>query len=307
MIIRGPCLHERDMAVRAVAALGAFLAPPQFRGKGRLGLLLGRLAAQASAEAVCFPGGLPLTVDLRDRIQRLMWCGAYEPETRALFRSLVTEGSVVVDVGAHIGYFSALAGSLAGETGAVHAFEPDPGCFAALASNASHWRGIVPWNLAVSDGSGSATLFRSARRGESGWASLLDGGGAGEEVVVPTVALDEWARSEKIARIDLVKIDAEGAELRILRGAERILAEHRPAVLLEANEVCLARDGRGASDLIDRLRSHGYRVWSIDSRRGRPTGTMLALHPARHGLGVEPALPGVRLSTPRTGGRPCAG
>jgi FkbM family methyltransferase len=202
-----------------------------------------------------------------------MWCGAYEPETTKIFRSLLIKGGIVLDVGAHIGYFSLIAAALVGRTGEVHAFEPDPDCFAALCRNAASWSHVVPWNLAVAELSGTASLHRSAHQGESGWSSIVNGGDGAEGVEVCTVALDDW----------------------ILDGAKRILFDHRPALVFEANEACLAADGRRVGDLIELARSIGYGVWQVFSARRRPTGTLLALHPRSRGNGGIGRLSHVRL------------
>ncbi len=67
--------------------------------------------------------------------QELLFKGAHEPGTTALFKKLVKEGMTVVDIGAHIGYFSLLAASLVREKGSVFAFEPEPRNYALLVRN----------------------------------------------------------------------------------------------------------------------------------------------------------------------------
>ena len=86
----------------------------QFRGKTRLTDMLGRLMLAFNGSRGMFPleGGETVTIDLGDRIQRLMWGGAYEPHVRNCFAALLRPGDTFVDVGAHIGFFSMIASSL---------------------------------------------------------------------------------------------------------------------------------------------------------------------------------------------------
>src|SRR5579864_2817767 len=98
------------------------------RGKGRLANVL--LQALKPDELECHPLH-NVTVALRpeQRIERLMWASAYERDLVTLFKRTIKPGMTVADVGANIGYFSAIAAGLVGSAGAVHAFEPNPECF----------------------------------------------------------------------------------------------------------------------------------------------------------------------------------
>jgi hypothetical protein len=98
--------------------IGRAVSHVEVRGKGRICGRVARSLVRLSPEAYCAPlPGMPLRVDLRDRIQALMWCNAYEPEMKAVFHAFVRNGCVVLEVGAHVGYFSLLAGGLVGEKG----------------------------------------------------------------------------------------------------------------------------------------------------------------------------------------------
>jgi FkbM family methyltransferase len=240
---------------------------------------------------------MPLRVDLRDRIQALMWCNAYEPEMKAVFHAFVRNGCVVLDVGAHVGYFSLLACGLVGEKGRVHAFEPDPDCFAKLRANAKRFSQITPWNMAVADRAGFVPLHRSPCSTESGWGSILEA--PGEErtrVQVRSTTLDAWLQTQPVDRVDFVKIDAEGAEYGILAGSQRLFHITRPIVVFEVNEGCLARDARLPSDLFRLIEPHGYGIWSVESGNRRPTGLCLGLPEGTRldaltasGIGLVPA------------------
>jgi FkbM family methyltransferase len=256
-----------------------------------------QLASHISTEAYCSPcRGATLRLDLRDRIQCLMWCDAYERETKLIFQVFISRGSTVVDIGANVGYFSVLAAALAGEAGAVHAFEPDPSCFVTLKENTNSVRQVTVWDLALSDQEGFATLYRTERDSESGWGSILKPSPDHKtQIKVRKTILDQWLVDNVVTNVDFVKIDAEGSEYRILQGSEHVLANHGPALLFEANEECLARDGREVSDLLSLMTSFGYFVWRVESPQRRATGVLLAL-PEHRSAEAGRLARGVRLA-----------
>jgi len=115
----------------------------QFRGKAHLADWLGRLTNSWTGGRGTFslPRGDIVTIDLGDRIQRLMWGGVYEPHVKRCLAALLRPGDTFVDVGAHIGYFSMIAASLVGSNGRVYSFEGNSSLFPTLRSNAAQF----PW------------------------------------------------------------------------------------------------------------------------------------------------------------------
>lgn len=144
-----------------------------FKGKVRVADLLGRLAGFCSGGRGIFPVDkrTNVNVDLRDRVQRLMWGGAYEPHVRKCLKTILRPGDTFVDVGAHIGFFSMIASSLVGEKGNVYAFEANSNLFGALQANASAYSWLVPSLRAVWSESGrvgfSDPMEPESRVGES--------------------------------------------------------------------------------------------------------------------------------------------
>ena len=147
-----------------------------FKGKARLADSLGRLAYSWNLGRGTFPlaRGETVTIDLGDRIQRLMWGAAYEPHVRRCLAVLLRPGDTFVDVGAHIGFFSLIASSLVGGTGKVYAFEADSTLFQRLQANATEYPWLVPSLRAVWSESGSVSLLQSAasRRNRLGKANF---------------------------------------------------------------------------------------------------------------------------------------
>ena len=185
-------------------------------------------------------------------------------------------GRTVCDVGANVGNHSL---ALAEHAARVVALEPHPLSFELLRINCRAHPNIVPLNLAASDRRGTADaavpatnfggarIAAAARPGEIGAVFEL----------VPLDALTELAEAD----LGLVKIDVEGHEEQVLRGAEALLRHHRPAVILEQNEDAIAD---GTSPSLELLKRLGYRhfhaleappAWRVPDSVPRPLRRLL--------------------------------
>ena len=148
----------------------------------------------------------------------------YEEATTRVFQSLVKPGMVVIDVGAHVGYYSLLAARQVGPAGKVSAIEPESTNFALLQRNIelNGYTNIVMLNKAASNRVGSTTLFLTAldngRHSTYRHASPERG-----SIAVDTTTLDAVIDAQGWAKVDLVKVDVEGAERDVLDGMDRLL------------------------------------------------------------------------------------
>ena len=189
--------------------------------------------------------------------------GAYERDTVRVCEKLIGPGAVVVDVGAHVGYFTNVFSRLAGAAGRVFAFEPHPANFQILLRNLRRRRiaNVTAVQMAVSSGSGQATLYATPL---SMGHSLLDVKAYVERVPVATVSLDGFFSAHGIERVDLVKIDAEGGEADVLEGMRRRAGRPEPlSVILEFKPSILVRQGRRPVELLERLFALGFAVYAI--------------------------------------------
>lgn len=177
--------------------------------------------------------------------------GRYQHDVAVFLRRCLAPDAVVVDGGAHVGVLTVLAASLCPE-GRVFAFEPAPDSHAHLVANlaANGATNATAEACALYDRDGEVTLDVSVAYPAG--AHVAESGGA----AVPAVRLDTWASGRGLTRLDLVKLDVEGAELAALAGAEQTIRRLRPVVVVECNPVALRRFG-GASyrDLLNRMRS----------------------------------------------------
>jgi FkbM family methyltransferase len=154
-----------------------------------------------------------------------------------LFSTHLVEGDTVIDIGAHYGVYSILMAAMVGSSGKVVAFEPDPYAREVFARNVALNPGIkrpVLEAAACSDGVGEATLYSRGGNAQSSLARSaveFSPEHKSEEIRVPLVTLDGYLREHRLPVPRWVKIDAEGAEVRILRGARELL-------MSDANIVC---------------------------------------------------------------------
>lgn len=180
----------------------------------------------------------------------------FEPETVSLFKTLASGSNVALDVGANIGCTALLFGALSKMT---YAFEPSPTTFAFLKSNISRsgLNNIVPLNMGLGDEPGESTLTFAPSNRSGGFVSNLTMASSGhtvEKIIIRQ--LDEVVQSLNISGVDFVKIDVEGFEGHVLRGARQTLNLYKPVVALELNHWCLnAFQRTSVPEFFDLLRS----------------------------------------------------
>jgi len=240
-------------------------------GQGRIADAVGKLAGWVGGgRAIASPWpGVRFEVDMNDRIQRQMWAGVYEQHVRQCFDVLLQPGDGYVDVGAHIGYHAVAAAHRVGAGGRVTAFEADPAIYNRLTRNLAQFPWAQAVHAAVWHNSGMLTLERSSNNDESGWGTLTSVRdlGKGEHVDVRALSLDDWFRDAGISRWNAMKLDAEGSEPAVLRGAQNSIDRFRPFLILEINGIVLQDAGFSGRDIIEFLSSRGYSVYQLSFRR----------------------------------------
>lgn len=171
---------------------------------------------------------------------------------------------VAVDAGAHAGQMTRMFASLCPQ-GRVYAFEPASYArsILTLALNARGVRNVTVESVALGDSDGAVTLATPLKRKHRSMAyGLTHVNGAPTDnqfaETVRAATLDSYVAANAVARIDLIKIDVEGWEGRVLAGAVRTLAQFRPTVMIELNPEHLARAGDDAGAVFAQLRAAGY-------------------------------------------------
>jgi len=156
--------------------------------------------------------------------------GSYEYEKVKLFESVVKRGDVVYDIGAHVGFYTLLAAELVKDTGRVVAFEPLPQNLKYLKIHLemNQYSNVTLICAAVSDKSGMSS-FNCGSSSSVGHLSIKG------DLEVTTVSLDELVGNQEIRPPNHIKIDAEGAEVLILKGAKLTLLKYSPTVFLSTH------------------------------------------------------------------------
>ncbi len=199
----------------------------------------------------------------------------YEPGTTRLIQALVRPGDVVLDIGAHVGYYSLLAARATGPTGRVYAFEPAPGNFELLTQNIrlNGYTQIAAVHRAISDTTGPRPLFIS--RLDNGFHSLFRLGlpepAAPEAVMVQTMTLDEFLAAQGWPTVQVVKLDIEGGETAAFQGMRQFLARSPDlALIIEFCPWILDTLGMRPEVFLDGLRAEGFALHLVEPDRVAP-------------------------------------
>jgi FkbM family methyltransferase len=160
-----------------------------------------------------------------------------------VFAQFCRTNSNFIDVGANIGITATIAGLLV-SPGLVLALEPVPEAFAYLSENISNsgLTNVQCFNMAAASTEGEVNLvFHPGHNFAAfvGYDDVLDRYTGYAETTIRAVSLDQLVQEQGLDHVDFIKIDVEGYELEVLRGATRLLEEFHPVVFLEANNYCL--------------------------------------------------------------------
>lgn len=247
---------------------------------------------------VLLPGGLRLVVPAGYSAARSFRTGLYEPAVTRFFQSTLKDGMTVVDLGAHVGYYTVLASSLVGSSGRVYAFEPDPVSYRYLVRNveANHCANVVPVNRAVADRTETSGFFHDPYGAES---HLTERPAPGT-VDVQTSTLDDFFRRQGWPPVDLVKMDVEGSEGAVLSGM-RELGHHNLGMrlIMELNWPAWHRTGTSRDALVGILTELAYTCGYLMEKGMQPFSVLRGFPSTRGNYnlllerqpGDEPSLP----------------
>jgi FkbM family methyltransferase len=280
---------------------------PNFRGKGRvLFEWPSRLVRKWPADvAITSREGCVFShCDLNEYLYRaLFFFGLHEFDVDWMCGRILKPRDVFVDIGACYGYHALTSARRVGPQGRVYALEPQQDMFAALNENANYngLGNIQMDNIALSDRTEQIQLYRFSDLGV-GHTSIAQLEHAVSGILTcPAITLDEYVTRNGIESVSLVKLDVEGAELKILKGAQELLRSPNPPVwILEVNMTTADACGYHPRDLLSLLAEFGYQaykpIWSMTSGTIR----QVELCPAeaiKHGQNLLCAIPKVHAAT----------
>jgi FkbM family methyltransferase len=193
-----------------------------------------------------------------DITAELLFKGTWEPYTTEVFKQILREEMVAVDIGANIGYYSLLAASLVGAKGKVYAFEPEPQNYALLIKNisANGYTNIEAYRKAVSRSAGRMALYVGTQSGTHSLFNVRET--TTKSVMVDLISLDEFFR-EKKKGVDIIKLDVQGAEMDVLMGMQNVIKGNDHLKLLTEFEPDLAHTGFSLKEYWNRLIESGFR------------------------------------------------
>ncbi len=217
--------------------------------------------------------GISYELDLREVIDsQMFYADSREPDTSRTLELLCHNGGVVIDIGANIGSHTLAMANLVGEAGQTYAFEPVPWAINKLKRNLelNNFKNIQIEQIALSDENhvGLEMEFRASFKIQAGQG--VDKNGKinqdwwqqCERVVTKMQTLDAYVKEKGLTRIDLIKLDVDGFEGKVIRGALNTLKEYKPFLIIEIAPAWIAMRGDSVVEIVNQLMEIGYRCFS---------------------------------------------
>jgi FkbM family methyltransferase len=259
----------RVLSTRQKIALARLCSRPLVGARRTFGL-----PAQVRARR----GGLRWRLDLDEGIDFSIWLlGAFERSVARAMRRLVRPGDTVLDIGANVGAHTLPLARMVGPEGRVVAYEPTDWAFAKLCANVAENPALAAriatrqaFLLGGDEKAPPPAVCSSWPLSPSADVHPKLGGRPKATSGAQAGSLDTLLGREAIERVDFVKVDVDGYEGQVLRGAGATLRRHRPTMLIELAPYLLAERGDGVGAVLDLLGDAGYRLFALD--RAAPLG-----------------------------------
>jgi FkbM family methyltransferase len=237
--------------------------PVCFPGKLRIAKLLFDKADFKDIIIILRAGCSYLVPNIQDPIAlHLFVNGVYEPATEKFLSLYLKQDAIFVDVGANIGFFTVTAAKKIGPLGRVLAIEASPSIFPYLANNVSRNKveNVSLYCGAAYKENRESLNFYEAPRGKFGMGSVAPRFHEAP-VAIKARKLDDLLIQEKIKRVDVMKVDVEGGELDVFKGAEKLLSRaDAPMIIFEFCDWAESGDSGAAQRF---LRDLGYSLWRL--------------------------------------------
>ena len=202
-----------------------------------------------------------------------LFFNVYEKSESRFIKSICFKGMKTLDIGANIGYYTALTSKAAGEEGLIVAIEPDPESYKYLSKtiNASKFDNIISFNLAASDIKQKLPLFISKdNRGDN---RLYQNEENRETIEVDCFTMDELLLGNQIYNLDLIKIDVQGYEPKVIKGMQQIIESSNELILLtEFWPKGILQAGENPQEYLTILRKMNFKLFEL-----KPNGSLILL------------------------------
>jgi len=208
--------------------------------------------------------GHMMFLDSKDSLNLSIY-GVHEPLETELVKEEIEKGDIVLDIGAHIGYYTLIFANLIGEDGKVFAFEPDPTNFDLLRKNVkiNGYKNVILVQKAISHKTEKLKLYLSDD--DSGGHAIYNPcDGRRQSIEIEAIRLDDYFQDYE-GKIDFIKMDIEGAEEGALRGMSNLLRKNKNAkILTEFWPIALKRYGIDPEEYLKLLIEQGFTLYSIN-------------------------------------------
>jgi len=209
--------------------------------------------------------GFLIKLDVSRDVDKHFYWGEFEFDTLKFYQNILKKGSIVFDIGANIGIYSLTASINIGDKGKVYSFEPSDWAYNRLIENISlnKFKNVEYFKIGVSDKKGIVKFYKCADDAYNSLGSrpMID---VKEIIEIEVDSLDHFCEERKIKKIDILKIDAEGADYLVLKGAKKIInSDSPPVIFCEFNKGISEGYSFSKDDLLLLLKELSYSIYEI--------------------------------------------
>lgn len=208
-----------------------------------------------------------MKLSVRDWVQNNLFIyGYYEKNETDYWLKRTEKAKTIIDIGANVGYYSLIASkNIQQNKGTIYAFEPVSKNFARLNENIllNKIDCIICYKKAVSNENASIKI--NVGNDQNWGMSSINSHNhlSSESEIVQCETLDSFCKSVNISRVDLIKIDVEGAELNVLKGMQKIIEIYKPEIMIEVSDQHLNKQNVSSQDVFNFFWERGYKSYQI--------------------------------------------
>lgn len=203
--------------------------------------------------------GLKLLLNLKKDVDFLIYFDSFESKNLKLYQTMIKSGNIVFDVGANIGIYSLLASKSLGKDGQIYSFEPSETAFERLNINVNlnNFKNIITIKEGVSDITGECSFYVCEDDaynsiGSQPMKSPL------RSITIPTTTIDDFVIKHNIKNVNIIKVDTEGAEYLVFKGAINTLENFKPIIFFEYNPFTANGYNHTKTASFELLENYGY-------------------------------------------------
>ena len=244
---------------------------PFIKGRSKITQIYGRRFQLTNGRVSRLFNGNKIELHPRQFVsQNIFLFGVFEPQEAKWFYRTVKTGMTIIDVGANIGQYTLLAADRVKDSGKVISFEPAQENFEILQRNVHLNKfddRVKIIKSAVGSTIGTCEFVLTSDGGSNFISQNSSNGSMSKRVIVPCLTLDSFISCQNFEKIDLIKIDAEGADFEVIKGARKMLEKYHPILFVEFAERVLKKFETTPREMLNFLQQLGYEA-HIFNRRG---------------------------------------